>query len=106
MEKETSLKVLNSLKVDNDSTASGNPEDHNDSDNIDTDPGETIENDQVEEKEDEEYLSRELDGKSLPEKISHLWTEWTRKDIPLFDITSKGSFAIKFVLWCLRYAFV
>ena len=54
MEKETSLKVLNSLKVDNDSTASGNPEDHNDSDNIDTVPWETIENDQVEENADED----------------------------------------------------
>ena len=51
MEKETSLKVLNSLKVDNDSTASGNPEDHDDSDQIDTVPGETIEDEQVEENE-------------------------------------------------------
>ena len=54
MEKEPSLKVLNSLKVDNDSTASGNPEDHDDSDQIDTVPGETIEDDQVEENEDED----------------------------------------------------
>ena len=52
MEKDTSLRVLNSLKVDNDSTASGNPEDHGDSDH--TVPGETIENDQVEENEDED----------------------------------------------------
>ena len=52
MEKDTSLSVLNSVKVDNDSTSSGNPENHDDSDHIDTDPGETIENDQVEENED------------------------------------------------------
>ena len=49
------------------------------------------------------YLSNELDGKSLSKKISHIWTEWTRKDVPLFDITSKGSFAFKLFLWCLRY---
>ena len=54
MEKETSLTVLNSLKVDNDSASSGNPEDHHDSDHIDTDTGETIENGQVEENEDED----------------------------------------------------
>ena len=48
MEKETSL------KVDNDSAASGNPEDHDGSDHIDTDPGETPENDQVEENKDED----------------------------------------------------
>ena len=54
MEKDTNLRELNSLKVDNDSTASGNQEDHDDSDQIDTVPGETIENDQVEENEDED----------------------------------------------------
>ena len=54
MEKDTSLKILNPLKVDNDSTASGNPEDHDTSDQIDSSPGETIENDQVEENEDDE----------------------------------------------------
>ena len=54
MEKETSLRVLNSLKVDNKSMASGNPEDHDDSDHINTVPGETIENNQVEENMDEE----------------------------------------------------
>ena len=52
MEKDTSLRVLNSLKVDNDSTASGNPEDHGDSDHAV--PGETIENDQSEENEDKD----------------------------------------------------
>ena len=51
------------------------------------------------------YLSKELDGKSLSEKICHLWGEWTRKDIPLFDVTSKGSFAFKICLWFLRYTF-
>ena len=54
MEKDTSLRELNPLEVYNDSTASGNPEDHNDSDHIDTCPGETIEDDQVEENEDED----------------------------------------------------
>ena len=54
MEKETSLRVLNPLKVDNDSTAFENQGDHDDSDHIDTDPRETIENDQVEENEDED----------------------------------------------------
>ena len=49
LEKDTSLRVLYSLKVDNETT--GNPEDHDDSDHIDTVP---IENDQVEENEDEE----------------------------------------------------
>ena len=133
MEKETSLRILNSLKVDNDSASSGNPEDHDDSDHIDTAPGETIENNQVEENKDEDntgvvidylvivnvqykykyfsvdimvYLSKELDGKSLSEKTSHLWTEWTRKDVPLFDVTSIGSFIFKLCLWCLRYAFL
>ena len=52
------------------------------------------------------YLSKELDEKSLSEKISHLRTEWTRKDIPLFDVTSKGSFAFKLLLWVVRYAFL
>ena len=54
MEKDTSLRELNSLKVDNDSTASGNPENHTASDHIETVPGETIEDDQVEENEDED----------------------------------------------------
>ena len=56
MEDDTLLEVLNSQKIGNDSTASGNPEDHGDSDHIDTSagPGETIENDQVEENADED----------------------------------------------------
>ena len=60
MEKEPSLKVLNSLKVDNDSTASANPEDHGDSDH--TVPGETIENDQVEENEGEDNTGVVIKG--------------------------------------------
>ena len=51
MENETLLEVLNSQKIGSDSTASGNPEDHDASD-IDTVPGEIIENDQGEENED------------------------------------------------------
>ena len=54
MEKETSLRVLNSLKDDNDSMASENPEDHDDSDHVYPVSGETIENDQVDENEDED----------------------------------------------------
>merc|ERR1712110_833326 len=46
------LEVLNPPKVDNDSTASGNQEDHGDSDHFV--PGETIENVRVEEIEDED----------------------------------------------------
>ena len=49
------------------------------------------------------YLSKELDDKTMSEKISHIWTEWNRK--PLFDVTSIGSFLFKLFLWCLRYAF-
>ena len=52
MKKDTSLRVLNSLKVDNVSMASGNPEDHDDSEHINTAPDETIEN--VENIEDED----------------------------------------------------
>ena len=53
------------------------------------------------------YLSNELDKKPLSEKISHLRTEWTRKDVnKLFDVTSIGSFAFKLLLWGLRYTFV
>ena len=51
------------------------------------------------------YLGKELDDKSLSEKISHIWTEWSREDVPLFEITSKGSIAFKLFLWCLRYEF-
>ena len=54
MKKDTSLRVLNPVKIDNDSASSGNPEDHDDSDHINTVPGETIENNQVEENMDEE----------------------------------------------------
>ena len=54
MEKDTSLKLLNSLKVDNDLTASGNAKDHDDSDHMVSVPGETIKNDQVEENVDED----------------------------------------------------
>ena len=52
MKKDTSLRVLNSIKVDNVSTASGNPEDHDDREHINTAPDETIEN--VENIEDED----------------------------------------------------
>ena len=48
----TNASIVNSVKVDNDSTASGNPEDHGDSDHIDTDPGKSVEKDKVGEYED------------------------------------------------------
>ena len=54
MEKETLLVVLNSQKIANDSTGSGNRVDHVDSDNIDTVSEEPNGNEQVEEIEDEE----------------------------------------------------
>ena len=57
MEKDTSyeLEFINSpTKVENDSMASGNPEDHGDSNHIETVPEESDENDQVEENEDED----------------------------------------------------
>ena len=43
MEKETSLRALNSPRVDNDSASSGNPDDHDDSYDIETEAGETVE---------------------------------------------------------------
>ena len=54
MEKETLLVVLNSQKIENDLTASGNPEDHDDSYKIDTVSEQENENEQVEENEDED----------------------------------------------------
>ena len=50
------------------------------------------------------YLSKELDGKPLLEKVSHIWTKWTRKD-DLFKTTrnSKGSFAKDIFFLILRY---
>ena len=67
MEKETLLVVLNSQKIENDSTASGNPEDHDDSFNIDTVSKQANENDQVEESQDEDnkgLLSVSIQSKS------------------------------------------
>ena len=54
IENDISLKVLNSHKMEADSPASGNPEDHDDSDIIDTAPDQENENEQVEEIEDED----------------------------------------------------
>ena len=56
MEKDTSyeLEVTDSPKVENDSMASGNPEDHGDSNHIETVPEESDQNDQVEENEDKD----------------------------------------------------
>ena len=53
MEKETLLVVLNSQKIANDSTGSGNRVDHVDSDNLDTVPEQENENESVEENEDD-----------------------------------------------------
>ena len=51
MEKDTcyELEVINSQKVENDSMASGNPEDHEDTDHTDT---ATVPEDQIDENED------------------------------------------------------
>ena len=54
MEKETILVVHNSQKIENDSTASGNPEYHDESDNIDTVTEQANENEKVEEIEEED----------------------------------------------------
>ena len=49
------------------------------------------------------YLSKELDKKSLLEKISFIWSEWTRKD-DLYDKTrnSMGSSLLNLIFWVLR----
>ena len=47
------------------------------------------------------YLSKNLDGKSLSEKLTFIWSEWTGT-YDLLDIPSKGSFVFKFLLWALR----
>ena len=49
------------------------------------------------------YLSKELDKKSLLEKITYLWSEWTRKD-DLYDKTrnSMGSSLLNLIFWVLR----
>ena len=52
--------VINSPKVENDSIALGNPEDHGDSDHIETVLKVSDENDQVEKNEDEDNTGRFL----------------------------------------------
>ena len=47
------------------------------------------------------HLSRTLDKKVLSEKGSYIWKEWTSKK-EFLDLTSKGSFAFKLVIWILR----
>ena len=47
------------------------------------------------------YLSKNLDDKPLTEKLTFIWSEWTRT-YDLLDVTSKGSFAFKYLLWVLR----
>ena len=49
------------------------------------------------------YLSKELDKKSLLEKISFIWSEWTCKD-DLYDKTrnSMGSSLLNLIFWVLR----
>ena len=126
METDTLLAVLNSQKLEDDS--SRNPDDHDDSDKIDTVTEEENKKVQVEENKDEDnrgvvsiqqmlyedyiyfcldvmlYLSKELDGRSLLEKLTFIWTEWTSKD-DLFKTTrnSKGSLAKDVIFFGLRY---
>ena len=126
METDTLLAVLNSQKLEDDS--SRNPDDHDDSDKIDTVTEEENKKVQVEENKDEDnrgvvsiqqmlyedyiyfcldvmlYLSKELDGRSLLEKLTFIWTEWTSKD-DLFKTTrnSKGSLVTNIFFLILRY---
>ena len=51
------------------------------------------------------YLSKELDDKSLSEKMSHIKAEWTRQGVRLSDMKS-GLFAFKLFCWGLRYIFL
>ena len=46
-------------------------------------------------------LSPRLDRKSLSEKMSYIWNEWSGRN-NFFDLNSKGSFLFKLVLWGLR----
>ena len=48
-----------------------------------------------------DYLSKKLDGKSLSEKISFIWTEWTHR-YDFLDIPNTGAFAFRFILLGLR----
>ena len=50
-----------------------------------------------------EYLTKELDGKSLMEKATYIWTEWTRAD-EFYDKTrnSMVSSAMNFFFLILR----
>ena len=50
------------------------------------------------------YLSKELDERSLFEKIIYIWNEWTREDY-LFKTTrnSQKSLATYLFFWILRY---
>ena len=63
MEKETLLVVLNSQKIENNSTALGSPEDHDDSNNIDHDDSNNI--DFVPEQEDENDRVEDEDNKGV-----------------------------------------
>ena len=132
MESNISLEVRSFRKNEADSTPPGSSDDRDDSNNTGTVSEEEKENGQVEENKDEDnkgfisiqlskssicifkmylflsldvmlYLSKELDGKSLVEKITHIRTEWTRKE-DFFKKTrnSKGSCAFNFILWILR----
>ena len=83
MEKESSFVVL--PKISNQS----NPCDSDESD------------DKVTAIQNNVNLSQRLDHKSLAEKMSYIWNEWTCKK-NFYDLNSKGSFLFKFFLWGLR----
>ena len=51
------------------------------------------------------YLSKKLDNKPESEKLTFIWREWT-STYDFLDLTSKGSFVFKFLLWCLRQVFI
>ena len=101
MEKDTYVVDLN-FGIEDNSTASGNPEDHDEIDHINTDPEETNENHQIDEKDLLVFLREALDEKSLLEKIYYIRSEWSHKD-DSFEKSSKKVFAFKVFLWVLRY---
>ena len=120
MDKDISLGVLKCRKNE----AVSDPDSI--SNNKDTVPEEENENDQVDEDEDNKgvvsirlkvyltcfhfcldvmlYLHKELDEKSLQDKITHIWTDWSRKDNKFKKTrNSKGSAAKDIFFLIVRY---
>ena len=47
------------------------------------------------------YLNRTLDKMELSAQLYYIWKEWTSGQ-DFLDLTSKPTFAFKFILWMLR----